>query len=218
MGFFDKLKELEELQTRLAGSNIELFEVAVFISISAQNKDELEELTKFVKTKATKFQVTINYLNRQQEKGMNSILPLGVNHLGNAVSTYLLTDAAAVLIPFSYRTYYQDEGVFYGINKVTNSAIILDRTEEMNANGYVLGPSGSGKSMFVKWMFYSNIRQMKLSSLILKMSTVFLLRKRTLTVRFLNFRLTRLQNTTSLILTFHSQKKDETLLLSNLNL
>ena len=146
----DKLKELEELQTRLAGSNIELFEVAVFISISAQNKDELEELTKFVKTKATKFQVTINYLNRQQEKGMNSILPLGVNHLGNAVSTYLLTDAAAVLIPFSYRTYYQDEGVFYGINKVTNSAIILDRTEEMNANGYVLGPSGSGKSMFVK--------------------------------------------------------------------
>ncbi len=146
----DKLKELEELQQRLAGSNIELFEVAIFISLSAETKEELEELTKHIRTKATKHQVTINYLTRQQEKGMNSVLPFGVNHLGNAVSTYLLTDAAGILIPFSYRTYFNDSGVFYGINKVTNSAIILDRTEEMNSNGFVLGPSGSGKSVFVK--------------------------------------------------------------------
>ena len=81
---------------------------------------------------------------------MNSVLPFGVNHLGNAVSTYLLTDAAGILIPFSYRTYFNDSGVLFGINKVTNSAIILDRTEEMNSNGFVLGPSGSGKSVFVK--------------------------------------------------------------------
>ena len=146
----DKLKELEDLQLRLSGSNIELFEVAIFISLSAENKDDLGELTKHIRTKATKHQVTINFLTRQQEKGMNSILPFGVNHLGSAVSTYLLTDAAGILIPFSYRTYFNDSGVFYGINKVTNSAIILDRTEEMNSNGFVLGPSGSGKSVFVK--------------------------------------------------------------------
>lgn len=146
----DKLKELEDLQNRLSGSNIELFEVSVFISLSAEDKDELEELTKFVKTKATKHQVKINYLVRQQEKGMNSVLPFGVDHMNSAVSTYLLTDAAAVLIPFSYRTYYQEMGIFYGINKVTNSAIILDRTNELNSNGFVLGTSGGGKSMFVK--------------------------------------------------------------------
>lgn len=146
----DKLKELEELQERLAGSNIELFEVSIFISLSAETKEELEELTKHIKTKASKHQVTINYLTRQQEKGMNSILPFAVNHLGSSVSTYLLTDAAAILIPFSYRTYFNNSGIFYGINKVTNSAIILDRTEEMNSNGFVLGPSGSGKSVFVK--------------------------------------------------------------------
>ena len=146
----DKLKELEDLQERLAGSNIELFELSIFISLSAETKEELEELTKHIKTKASKHQVTINYLTRQQEKGMNSVLPFAVNHLGSAVSTYLLTDATAVLIPFSYRTYFNKSGVFYGINKVTNSAITLDRTEEMNSNGFVLGPSGSGKSFFVK--------------------------------------------------------------------
>lgn len=148
--FKEKLAELEELQQRLAGSTIELFEVAIFISLSAENKDDLEELTKYVKTKAAKHQVKINYLVRQQEKGMNSVLPFGVDHLNKAVSTYLLTDAAAVLLPFSYRTYFSEDGVCYGINRVTNAAIILDRTDEMNANGYVLGTAGSGKSMMGK--------------------------------------------------------------------
>lgn len=146
----EKLKELEDLQDRLSGSTVELFEVSIFISLSAETKDELEELTKHIKTKAIKHQVTINFLTRQQEKGMNSVLPFAVNHLDNAVSTYLLTDAAAILIPFSYRTYFNNSGVFYGINKITSSAIVLDRTDEMNSNGFVLGPSGSGKSMFVK--------------------------------------------------------------------
>ncbi len=146
----DKLKELEELQQRLAGSTVELFKVSLFISMSAETKDELEELTKYIKTKALKSQVKINYLVRQQEKGMNSVLPLGKDHLKGAVSTHLLTDATAVLIPFSYRTHYKELGVFYGINKVTNSAIILDRTSENNSNGFILGPSGSGKSVFAK--------------------------------------------------------------------
>ena len=147
----DKLAELEELQQRLAGSIIELFEVSVFISLSAENKEDLEELTKYIKTKAAKHQVKINYLVRQQEKGMNSVLPFGVDHLNKAVCTYLLTDAAAVLLPFSYRTYFSEDGVYYGINRVTNAAIILDRTDEMNANGYFLGTSGAGKSVTGKF-------------------------------------------------------------------
>ena len=147
----DKLGELEELQQRLAGSTVELFEVSVFISLSAENKDDLEELTKYIKTKAAKHQVKINHLVRQQEKGMNSVLPFGVDHMNKAVCTYLLSDAAAVLLPFSYRTYFSEDGVYYGINRVTNAAIILDRTDEMNANGYVLGTSGAGKSVTGKF-------------------------------------------------------------------
>lgn len=81
---------------------------------------------------------------------MNSVLPFGVDHMNRAVCTYLLTDAAAVLLPFSYRTYFSENGVFYGINRATNAAIVLDRTDEMNANGYFLGTAGSGKSMMGK--------------------------------------------------------------------
>ena len=36
------------------------------------------------------------------------------------------------------------------MNKHTNAIIVLDRAEEMNANGFILGTSGSGKSMYCK--------------------------------------------------------------------
>ncbi len=150
----DKLKELEELQNKLAGSTAELFEVTVLVSISAQTKDELEELTKSLKTRAAKHQVTLSVLTRQQEKGMTSILPLAHNLFGtkskNAICTYLLTEEASIMIPFSYRSYFTESGIYYGINQITSSAIVLDRTEEMNSNGFVYGTSGCGKSMFTK--------------------------------------------------------------------
>ena len=63
------------------------------------------------------------------------------------LNTYLLTDAAGVLMPFSSRTYFSESGISYGLNRITNAMIVLDRTDEMNSNGFTLGASGSGKSM-----------------------------------------------------------------------
>lgn len=150
----DKLKELEDLQERLAGSMLELFRVTIFVSISAQTKEELDDVTKSIKTNAAKHQVVLSVLTRQQPQAMDSVLPFANSKFdqkhSNDISTFLLTDAASVLIPFSYRAYFTEGGLFYGINKVTNSSIILDRTNELNSNGFVLGTSGSGKSVFTK--------------------------------------------------------------------
>lgn len=152
--YLDRLKELEDLQNRLSESNCELFEVGVFISISEETKEALEELTLSIKSKALKHQVRLDILIRQQEKGLNTVLPMGINHFsvanGNNVNTYLLTDAACILIPFSTRGYFSESGIYYGINKLTGSLIVLDRTDEMNSNGFTLGSSGSGKSMSTK--------------------------------------------------------------------
>ncbi|MEG0614208.1 MAG: DUF87 domain-containing protein [Oscillospiraceae bacterium] len=152
--YLDKLKELENLQNQLSGSTCELFEVGIFISLSAETKEQLEELTQAIKAKALKHQVQIDIFARQQEKGLNTLLPFAINHFqvanGNNVNTYLLTDAAGVLLPFSARTYFSESGISYGLNKITNAMIVLDRTDEMNSNGFTLGASGSGKSMSTK--------------------------------------------------------------------
>ena len=151
----DKLQELEDLQTSLADSNCELFQVGVFVAVSAETKEDLEALTKYVRKKAQDHQVVLDVLVGEQEKGMNTVLPFANNQFrskNNSKFTYLLSDAAGVLIPFSTVDHFSQRGICYGvsINSLTKSIITLDRTEEMNSNGFTLGTSGSGKSMFTK--------------------------------------------------------------------
>ena len=150
----ERERELEDLQERLSDTNCELFKIGVFISLSASTKEELEELTEAIRSKGKKHQVVIDCLVRRQEKALDSVLPFGINHFdnanGNNVNTYVLSDAAGILIPFSARSYFSDTGLCYGMNKHTNAIIVLDRAEEMNANGFILGTSGSGKSMYCK--------------------------------------------------------------------
>ncbi len=64
-----------------------------------------------------------------------------ISKLTSGMQQLQQTDAAEVN--------FTEGGLFYGINTVTNSAIILDRNE-LNSNGFVLGTSGSGKSVFNK--------------------------------------------------------------------
>ena len=151
----DKLQELEDLQTSLADSNCELFQVGVFVAIAAETKEDLEALTKYVRKKAQDHQVVLDVLVGEQEKGMHTVLPFANNQFrskNNSKFTYLLSEAAGVLIPFSTVDHFSQKGICYGvsINSLTKSIITLDRTEEMNSNGFTLGTSGSGKSMFTK--------------------------------------------------------------------
>lgn len=151
----EKLQELEDLQTQLSDSNSELFQVGVFVAVTAETKDDLEALTKYVREKAQNHQVVLDVLVGEQEKGLNTILPFANNQFrtkNNSKFTHLLSDAAGVLIPFSTVDHFSQKGICYGvsINSLTKSIITLDRTEEMNSNGFTLGTSGSGKSMFTK--------------------------------------------------------------------
>ena len=151
----ESLQELEDLQNQLSDTNCELLKIGVFISVTAKTKEDLETLTQYIRSKATKHQVTVDILTRQQEKGLISVLPFANNKFdkkNNSICTYLLSDASAVLLPFSTINHFSESGTCYGIsiNSTTRSLIVLDRTSEMNSNGFVLGTSGSGKSMFTK--------------------------------------------------------------------
>ena len=151
----EALQELEDLQNQLSDTNCELFKIGVFIALTAKTKEDLETLTQYIRNKAMKHQVTVDVLTRQQEKGLTSVLPFANNQFtkkNNSICTYLLSDASAVLLPFSTINHFSENGTCYGIsiNSITRSLIVLDRTSEMNSNGFVLGTSGSGKSMFTK--------------------------------------------------------------------
>lgn len=150
---------LNALQEKLGGTDCELFEIGIFIAITAKSKDELEDMTHFIrKTQASKHQLQIEILGGQQALALQAVLPFALMPFDkkndNKKSFPMLSDAAGVLIPFSHIDHFVKNGVYYGKNLVTSNVIVLDRTAEMNSNGFVLATSGAGKSMFSKAEMY----------------------------------------------------------------
>ncbi len=155
LSFSDRLEELQDLQTQLSSTNCELFNIGIFVAVTANSKDELDTLTQYVQSKALKHQVLLDVLAWQQDKALTSFMPFANNQFttkNNSICNYLLSDATSIFLPFSTINHFSQKGTCYGlsINSATRSLIVLDRTEEMNSNGFVLGTSGSGKSMFTK--------------------------------------------------------------------
>lgn len=155
-------KDLEEMQEKLGSSNCDLFAFGIYIYVAADTLEQLNDLKDYIKQVALRHQVVVDVLTGvpQQEMGLQSIMPFANpsktkygSYLGQPF--YLPTDEVANLIPFSYRNNINPAGLIYGINQITNTPIIIDRTEEMNANGFTLGTSGSGKSVTTKAEFFA---------------------------------------------------------------
>lgn len=150
----EREKELNELQEKLGGADCELFECCFLIYVVAESEEKLEELSSYIRAKGRNHQVIIDNLTGQQERGINSVLPLAINYLADEdaanVSISFTSEQIGNFIPYSFNGYFNVNGLDYGSNIQTGNRIVLDRTEEMNANGYVLGTSGAGKSMTTK--------------------------------------------------------------------
>ena len=157
-------QELTELEQKLSGSDCDLFEFAIYIYVSAKTKEELTELCEYIRLTARKHQVTVDVITgtTQQEKGLKCIVPFAnpaltseKQYLGQPF--YMPTDEVANFIPFSHKNVINPNGICYGINPVTKLPIIIDRSEGLNANGFIMGMSGGGKSMQSKYEFWSAI-------------------------------------------------------------
>lgn len=126
----------------------ELFDVGIYISISAQSMEDLEDITKIIVGACREHLVTVKNAVWRQEDGIASIVPISVDKLKQG--QYLLSSAVAVTLPFTYKKLFTNGGFYYGKNKKTHAPIIVNRKMNKNGNGFYLGKSGSGKSLYAK--------------------------------------------------------------------
>lgn len=70
-------KELTELQDKLGDSNCDMYQMGIYILVSAETEEELRELMLYIKQKALEHQVKIDILSGStyQEKGLKTICP-----------------------------------------------------------------------------------------------------------------------------------------------
>ena len=141
-------KETREMLDDLTTRDQRMMFAVVTLVHLADSKEELDSDTETLQAIARKHLCQLSTLNWQQADGLVTALPLGLRRI-DALRT-LTTEALAVLMPFKAQEIRHRGGVYYGQNVISKNLILANRWELLNANGFVLGVSGSGKSFTAK--------------------------------------------------------------------
>ncbi|GIW62161.1 MAG: hypothetical protein KatS3mg089_1013 [Patescibacteria group bacterium] len=142
------LEDALALQEELAKGVERFFQFSFYLTLSADNLNELEEASKQLKTTLSSLLISAKSATLQMEEGFKSTIPYGQDKL--FITRNMDTTSLASTFPFTSAVLTQNKGVMYGINQQNGSLIIFDRFSLENANEVVLGKSGSGKSYLIK--------------------------------------------------------------------
>jgi len=136
------------LQAELAKGAERFFQFALYITIPAETKEELDKITKQVDAVLSSLLIIAKKATLQMEEGFKSTLPIFYDKL--EVWRNMDTTSLSLTFPFVTASLTRNEGILYGINQHDGSLIIFDRFTLENANSVILGKSGGGKSFLVK--------------------------------------------------------------------
>ncbi|MDY4037961.1 MAG: ATP-binding protein [Prevotella sp.] len=139
-------KILQDLQSR----NERMFLLTFLVLNTASSKQQLGNNVFQASSIAQKYNCQLTRLDFQQEEGLMSSLPLGLNQI--EIQRGLTTSSVAIFVPFTTQELFQtgNEALYCGINALSNNLIMVDRKKLKNPNGLILGTPGSGKSFSAK--------------------------------------------------------------------
>ena len=136
---------LQDLQSR----NERMFNMTFLMLHLAPTKQKLEIAVSQSASVAQTHNCILTRLDFQQEDGLVSSLPLGLNRI--QIERSLTTSALAVFVPFvTQELFMGGDAMYYGLNALSGNMILLDRKQSRCPNGLVFGTPGSGKSMSCK--------------------------------------------------------------------
>ena len=142
------LQDVESLRDTLQQSQEKLFSVGVYLTIYADNLEELSKLEHRVNSLMEGKLIYMKPALFQQLQGLLSIMPLSNDEI--SITTPMNSGPLASFFPFVSEDLTSNQGVMYGINRHNNNLIIFDRFSLENANQVVFAKSGSGKSYATK--------------------------------------------------------------------
>lgn len=145
--------ETKEFMDDLMSRDQRMMLALVTLTHLADDLEQLDQDTEALQAIGRARGCQFNVLKYQQEDALNTVLPYGLKRI-DATRT-LTTECTAVLMPFKSQEIQDAGGIYYGVNAVSHNLIICNRNNLLNGNGFILGVSGSGKSMAAKQEFAS---------------------------------------------------------------
>ena len=158
-----EIHEASEIINRMIQNNEVVSYLTIYILISAEEKEELKIKCKEVESEVQHQKLKIrNLTNYLQMSGFKAIAPFFTiqTDLSKKFKRNILTSSFTGGFLFNTDTFIDEGGYYWGVNQ--NGGIIifnLWKQDQMrgNSNMFVVGSSGSGKSMAVKHMILNEI-------------------------------------------------------------
>jgi type IV secretory pathway VirB4 component len=148
-------QDLEDLRDRLQQAQEKIFDVGLYVSIYADNEEELRKTESEVRSMLESRLIYIKPALFQQEEGIKSIIPTGTDEL--LVHSKLNSSPLSSIFPFVSFDLTSDKGILYGINRHNSSLVLFDRFSLPNYNSVTFATSGSGKSYATKLEILRNL-------------------------------------------------------------
>ncbi|GAA0291610.1 transferase [Halarchaeum salinum] len=142
-----------------SGANV--FDQGVFITVRADEKDDLQDAVRTVKStlRDDPANLTPKTAICRQDVALQSAAPIGDNEFGR--ESIALGGAVGALLASPHNaTILEEGGVEFGIHKDNQSPVVIDPFERDNGYAmFTVGDTGSGKSFSSKQNFIRSIEQ-----------------------------------------------------------
>ena len=141
-------EETEDVLDHLQNKNQRLYVFTGLVYTYAESKEALDTQVLRIISTARQNSIELDTYDYRQRQGLNSILPLGHNHV--EISRMFTTAQVSILVPFATQELDDAGGNYYGQNKHSRNLVVCNRKKLTSPMGFVCGKTGSGKGMFTK--------------------------------------------------------------------
>lgn len=141
-------EETEDVLDNLQNKNQRLYVFTGLIYTYAESKEQLDAQALRIIAAARQNSIEVDTYDYRQRRGLNSVLPLGHNHV--EISRMFTTAQVSILVPFATQELDDVGGNYYGQNKHSRNLVLCNRKKLASPMGFVCGKTGSGKGMFTK--------------------------------------------------------------------
>lgn len=144
----DEKEKLDQLSREIEEADERYFNTTVLILVLCDSEEALERVTGKVRSTARMRSMSLSSCFGKQREAMNSALCFGIQEFKHV--TNLSSGSLAAFMPFRTQELNDPDGIYYGINQISQNAVFGDKKRLKNHNALILGQSGSGKSVFAK--------------------------------------------------------------------
>ena len=128
----DSIRDAQALRDALQKKKQKLFTNNILICIQANTLEELDKITKAIKSIGNEHLISIYNLDWQQLEGIQNCLSFGWNSL--QIQRSLTSESTATNVPFNTKDIMHENSIYYGVNLVSKNPVFCDRKKLLNGN------------------------------------------------------------------------------------